>query len=118
MTDPNHASAGGVLGPVRELEEALAEVSKTRAASDARLEAARADAARLLDAAQDAAAVAVAERRRTVLGAAEDDATRISRQGDERAARVLADARAGMDAEVEAALALILPAAGDGDGEA
>jgi hypothetical protein len=46
-----------------------------------------------------------------VLGAAEDDTAEISRQGKESAARVLADARPGSAAVVEAALALILPAA-------
>lgn len=115
MTDTSEAPVTDVLGPVRELEEALAAASTKRAASEARLDAARADAARLLAAARDAAAAAVAERRRVVLGAADDDAATISRQGDERAARVLADARAGIDAAVEAALTLIVPAPGDAE---
>jgi vacuolar-type H+-ATPase subunit H len=101
-----------VLGSVRQLEGALEAASATRAASEARLEAARADASRLLAAALDDAAAVAAERRRVVLGAAEDDAAEIFRQGEENAARVLADARAGSAAAVEAALALILPVGG------
>jgi vacuolar-type H+-ATPase subunit H len=115
VTDTSETSVDGVLGSVRELEEALEAVSTTRAASDMRLEEARADAARLLAAARDATAAAVGERRRIVLGAAEDDAAKISREGDERAARVRADARAGIDAAVEAALALILPTVRDNE---
>jgi hypothetical protein len=115
VTDTSESPVNGVLGSVRQLEAALEAVSTTRAASESRLEGARADAVRLLAAARDAAAAAVAERRRIVLGAEEDDAAEISRQGDERAARVRADARAGTDAAVEAALALILPTAPDSE---
>jgi vacuolar-type H+-ATPase subunit H len=115
VTDPSGSPVSGVLGSVRQLEDALEAVSTTRAASEARIEEARADASRLLADARDAAAAAVAERRRIVLGAAEDDAAEISRQGDERAARVRADARAVNDSIVEAALALILPTADDSE---
>jgi vacuolar-type H+-ATPase subunit H len=115
VTDTSESSVDGVLGSVRKLEDALDAVSTARAASEARLAEARADAAHLLAAAWDAAAAAVAERRRIVVAAAEDDAAEISRQGDERAARVLADARDGRDAAVEAALALILPTAHDSE---
>ena len=112
MSETREPSVNGALGSVRQLEGALEATSSTRAASEARLEEARADASRLLAAARDDAAAAAAERRRVVLGAAEDDAAEISRQGEERAARVLAGARSGSAAAVEAALALILPTAG------
>ena len=112
MSDTREPPVSGGLGSVRQLEGALEAASTTRAASERRLEEARADALRLLAAARDAAAAATAERRRRALATAEDDAHEISRQGEERAARVLADARAGSAAAVEAALALILPTAG------
>jgi vacuolar-type H+-ATPase subunit H len=112
VIETREPSANGVLGSVRQLEGALEAASTTRAASEARLEEARADASRLLAAARDDAAAAVAERRRLGLAAADDDVTEISRQGQERVARLLAGARAGSPAAVEAALALILPTAG------
>ncbi len=112
MSETRDPSVNGVLGSVRQLEGALGATSATRAASEARLEEARAEASRRLAAARDDAAAAAAERRRVVLGAAEDDAAEISRHGKESAARLLADARAGSAAAVEAALALILPTAG------
>jgi vacuolar-type H+-ATPase subunit H len=112
MIETREPSVNGVLGSVRQLEGALKAASTTRAASERRLEEARADASRLLAAARDDAAAAAAERRRLALAAAEHDAAEISRQGEERAARVLADARAGTAAAVEAALVLILPTAG------
>jgi vacuolar-type H+-ATPase subunit H len=112
VSETREPSVNGVLGSVRQLEGALEASSATRAASEARLEEARAGAARRLAAARDDAAAAAAERRRVVLGAAEDDAAEISRQGEEGAARVLTDARAGSAAAVEAALDLILPAGG------
>ena len=111
MSETREPSVNGALGSVRQLEGTLEATSATRAASEARLEEARADASRLLAAARDDAAAAADERRRVVLGAAEDDAAEISGQGEELAARVLADARSG-SAAVEAALALILPTAG------
>jgi hypothetical protein len=112
MSETREPSVNGVLGSVRQLEGALEATSATRAASEARLEEARTEASRRLAAARDAAAAAAAERRRVVLAAAEDDAAEISRQGEESAARLLADARPGSAAAVEAALALILPTAG------
>jgi vacuolar-type H+-ATPase subunit H len=112
VSETREPSVNGVLGSVRQLEGTLEATSAARAASEARLEEARADASRLLAAARDDAAAAAAERRRVVLGAAEEDAAEISRQGEESAARLLADARAGSAAAVEAALALILPTAG------
>jgi len=115
VSDMHEPSVNGVLGSVRQLEGALEAVSTARAASDLRLDEARADASRLLATARAAAAVAAAERRRIALAAMEDDAAEISRQGEERAARVLADARAGSAAAVEAALALILPARGESE---
>jgi vacuolar-type H+-ATPase subunit H len=115
VSETREQSVNGALGSVRQLEGALEATSATRAASQARLEEARADASRLLAAARDDAAAAAAERRRVVLGAAEDDAAEISRQGKESAARLLADAWPGSAAAVEAALALILPAAGTGE---
>lgn len=116
MIETSEPSVNGVLGSVRQLEGALDAASTARAASERRLEEARADASRLLATARSTAAAAVVERRRIGLAAVEDDVAEISRRGEERAARVLADARAGSAAAVDAALALILPA--DGTSEA
>ena len=108
-------SVGGALGSVRRLEGALEAGSTAREAADARLREARSEAARVLAAAREDAASAAAERRRSVLAAAEDDAAAIHRQGEERAARVHAEAREQGDALVDAALALIVPPAREGD---
>jgi len=102
-------SAAGVLGSVRQLEQALESTATTRATSEGRLREARSEAARRVAAAQDEAAAAAAERRRVVLAAAEDDAAEITRRGAESATRVRADAEASCAAMVEAALSLILP---------
>jgi hypothetical protein len=102
----------GALASVRQLERALKATAATRAASEQRLEGARAAALRLLAAARKDAAAAASERRRVVLAAAEDDAIEIARAGAESAARVKADAGARCAEVVEAALALILPTPG------
>jgi vacuolar-type H+-ATPase subunit H len=102
----------GVLGSVRQLEQALEATAAIRAASETRVSEARSEASRRVAAARDEAAAAAAERRRVVLAAAEDDAAEISRRGAGSAARVRADAQVGCAAVVEAALALILPADG------
>jgi vacuolar-type H+-ATPase subunit H len=104
-------SVNGALTSVRQLERALEAASTKRAASEARVEKARADASRLLASARAAAADVAAERRRIVLGAADVDAAEISRQADEQAVRLRADAAASRGLVVKAALALILPAA-------
>lgn len=109
MSEKREPGINGVLGSVRQLEDALEGTSTMRAASEARLIEARAEASRLLAAARDAAEAAVAKRRRVVLAAAEDDAVEISRQGEERAAQVRAGAQVSCAAVVEAALAHILP---------
>ena len=109
-TDNETGSVTGALGSVRQLEGALEASATARAAAEAHLEAARAEASRLLAAATEDAAAAAAERRRVVLDAAEDDAAVIHRQGEERAARLRTDARARRQALVDEALALILPA--------
>ena len=110
MSAEREPPTAGALGSVRQLEGALEATSAAREASAARLGQARAEASRMLAAARTDAAAAVAERRRVVLGAAEDDAAEIQRRGQERADRVRADARDGRAALVEAALELILPA--------
>ena len=110
MSETLEPSVNGALGSVRQLERALEATSTKRAASEARVEKAHADATRLLDSARADADIVAAERRRLVLGAADADAAEISCQADERAARVRADARAGRGGAVEATLALILPA--------
>jgi vacuolar-type H+-ATPase subunit H len=112
VSEKRQRYVNGVLGSVRQLEGALEAASTTRAASEARLKEARSEASRLLAAARDAAAATATERRRVVLAAAEHDAAEISRQGEESAARLRADARVSRDAAVEAALAIILPARG------
>jgi hypothetical protein len=99
----------GVLGSVRQLEDALEATATMRAASDARLIEARSEASRLLAAGRDATAAAVAERRRVVLAATEDEAVEISRQGEESAGQVRAGAQVSCAAVVEAALAHVLP---------
>lgn len=115
MNDEDEPPGSTALGSVRQLEGALEAASTTRAESETRLEEARAGAARVIAAARDAAAAAVAERRRIALAAAEDDAAEMSRQGEARAARVLVDAGTSRAEAVEAALALILPAADAGE---
>jgi len=109
-------STTGVLGSVRQLEQALESTATIRAASETRLREARSEASRRVAAAQDEAAATAAERRRAMLAAAEADAAEISRAGAERATRIRADAQDRCAAVVEAALALILPA--DGKNEA
>lgn len=111
MSEAPQAPLHDSLVSVRELEQALEQNSERRAASEARVEDARAAALRLLAAARADAATEAEERRRIVLGAADADADEISRQGDERAARARMAARAGSAATVEA-LRLILPDAG------
>jgi len=110
MSEEQQPPAAGTLGSVRQLEGALEARSAAREASEARLEEARGEASRVLAVAGSDADAAVAERRRVVLAAAEDDAAEIHRGGEERAARVRADARASRTALVEAALELLLPA--------
>ena len=110
MSETLEPTVNGALGSVRQLEGALEATSTKRAASEDRVERARADASRLLVSARADADAVAAERRRIVLGAADADAAEISRQADERAARVRTDARAGRGGAVEAALGLILPA--------
>jgi vacuolar-type H+-ATPase subunit H len=109
MNEEREAHTAGAIGSVRQLEGALDAAATTRASSDTRLADARAEAARLLDAARADAAAAVAERRRVVLAAAEDDAAEIHRRGEETAARVRADAQSSRAAAVDAALAFVLP---------
>jgi vacuolar-type H+-ATPase subunit H len=100
----------GALGTVRQLEAALETGSAAREAAEARLQEARAEAARVLAATRDDAAAAAAERRRLVLGAAADEAAAIQREGEARATRLGATARERREAVVDAALAVILPA--------
>ena len=76
--------ATGALGSVRQLEGALEASSTARAAAEARLEAARSEASRLLAVAREDAVAAAAERRRSVLAAADDDAAAIHRRGRKR----------------------------------
>jgi hypothetical protein len=112
VSEKHERNVNGVLGSVRQLEDALESTSATRAASEARLIEARAGASRALVAARDATAAAVAERRRVVLAALEDEAAEICRQGEEGAARVRANAGISCAAVVDAALEHILPAEG------
>jgi hypothetical protein len=112
VSEKREQNVNGVLGSVRQLEDALEATSTTRASSEASLSEARLGASRLLAAARSATAAAVAERRRVVLAVVEDDAVEISRRGEERAAHVRAGAQVSCAAVVEAALALILPADG------
>ena len=101
----------GALGSVRQLEGALEASATARAAAEKLLEAARTEAARLLALAAEDAASAVTERRRAVLDAADDDAAAIQREAEARAAQLRAQADERQEFLVEAALALILPAA-------
>jgi vacuolar-type H+-ATPase subunit H len=112
VSEKHELGINGVLGSVRQLEDALEATATMRVASEARLSEARSEASRLLAAARDATAAAVAERRRVVLAATEDDAVEISRQGEESAAQVRARAQVSCAAVVEAALAHILPTNG------
>ena len=112
MTETVDPPVDGALSSVRQLERALESTSAKRAAAEARVEKARADASLLLASARADVEAAAAERRRVVLGAADADAAEISRQADEQAARLRADAAASRDLVVKAVLALILPATG------
>jgi hypothetical protein len=115
VSDNGTVSVDGALGSIRRLEQELELGSTARAAADARLRAARAEAARLLDAARVSAAAAAAERRLTILAAADDDAAAIEHDAEVDAARLRADARATREAAVDAALALILPGAAESE---
>jgi vacuolar-type H+-ATPase subunit H len=106
-------SVSGALGSVRQLEGALEASATARAAAESRVREARAEAARLLAEAREDSAAAAAERRRVVLDSAEEEAAAIQAEGEARAAGLRADARKRQEAAVEAALALILPAAGE-----
>jgi vacuolar-type H+-ATPase subunit H len=108
-------SADGVLGSVRQLEQALEATATTKAASERRLAEARDEASRRIAAARDEAAAAAAERRRVALAAVDSEAAGIVRRGAETATGLRADADAARAGLVEVALALILP--GDGNGE-
>lgn len=109
MSGRREPPLAAVLGPVRQLEAALESGSTARTASEARLREARDAAARRLEQANDEAVSTVAERRRVLFAAADDDAAEISRRGAELAAQARANARLQCTAVVEAALALILP---------
>jgi vacuolar-type H+-ATPase subunit H len=103
----------GTLGSIRQLEEALEARSHANVAAETRLEAARTEASRILASAREEAAAAVAQRRRQALDAAADDVAAIGRAAEETAARVRRDARQHRSATVDAAVTLVLPAAGE-----
>ena len=107
--DHEAESVSAALGSVRRLEGALEASSAERAAAETRLQAARSEASHLVATAREDAAAAVAARRRHVLESAERDAARIQRDGEERAAELLARARRSRKAVVETAVTLVLP---------
>ena len=110
-SDHEPAALAGTLESIRQLEEALEAGSRAHVAADARLEAARMEASRILASAREEAGAAVATRRRHVLDAAEADAAAIRRGGEETAAGLRSAARQHRSATVDAAVALVLPSA-------
>ena len=103
------AASGETLGSIRQLEEALEAGSAAAALAEARLEDARAAAARILAEAREEAVASAAGHRRTVLDEAAREVEAIRRAGEERAARLRADARERRAGAVDVARTLILP---------
>ena len=81
MTAPNGASATGALDAVRRLELVLGERTVARDASAVGLDAARAEAERLLADAQEAGSEAGRRRRAELLAEAETEASAIRAAG-------------------------------------
>ncbi len=112
MNEPTNASNGqGALASIRQLEQALAEEATTRTVATRRLEAARAEAVGILEAAKQHAAAASAERRRQALEAAELEAAGVHARAEADAAELRTTSAGVLDATVAAALALVLPGA-------
>jgi hypothetical protein len=85
MTTPNGLPYVGALDAVQRIEAALTERDAARAASDDALDAAHAEAERLLAAARVAGTRAGEERRATILAQAHADAEAIRSRGDAEA---------------------------------
>jgi hypothetical protein len=88
MTTPNGLPYLGALDAVQRIETALTERDAARAASDDALDAAHAEAERLLSAARVAGTRAGEERRVTLLARAHADAETIRSHGDAEAQRL------------------------------
>jgi hypothetical protein len=106
-TSPGDGALGSVLG----LERALESEQATAAHAETRIEQARQEAEALLVAARERAGRRSAERKSSVIAAAEAEARAARGEADAAAARLRAKADAVEAAFVDAALALLLPAA-------
>jgi hypothetical protein len=85
VTNPNGLPYAGALEAVKRIENALTERDATREETDAELNAARAEAERLLAAAHVAGTRAADERRDALLASAHADAEMIRAAGDAEA---------------------------------
>jgi vacuolar-type H+-ATPase subunit H len=101
----------GTLASIRQLERALAEEATTRTAATDRLQAARVEAASILETAKQNAAAASTERRRQALAAADREAAEIHARAEAAATELRKTSARVLDATVEAALALVVPGA-------
>ena len=106
-TSPGDGALGSVLG----LERALESEQATAEHSETRIEQARQEAAALLVAARERAGRRSAKRKSSLIAAAEAEERAAGADADAAAARLRANAEAVEAAFVEAALALLLPAA-------
>ncbi|MPZ83620.1 MAG: hypothetical protein GEV28_25805 [Actinophytocola sp.] len=88
MTGPNGLPYAGALDAVQRIETALTERDAAREASDSALDAAHAEAERLLSAARVAGTRAGEERRVAMLAGAHADAEAIRSDGDAEARRL------------------------------
>jgi hypothetical protein len=109
MTAPSHAAPRGALEAVQRLESALEEQHAASDVAAAALDAARAEAERLLAAGRDAGADAGRRRRDALLAEAEADAAAIRAAGETEARDVLERVAAGRDDLVAALTAQLFP---------
>jgi len=112
MTDGNGLPFAGALGAVREIEAAIQARDTARDAADGELEAARAEAERLLVEARREGAAAGHDRHEAILATAQADAAAIRAAGLATAARVVDRARAQAPDVVAMLLPLLLPQEG------
>jgi hypothetical protein len=107
MTGPHGLPYAGAWDAVKRIETALSERDAAHEASDSEMDAARAEAARLLSAARLAGTRAGAERRAAMLAQAQADAEVIRSHGDVEARQLgkrLSTERDRLAAELTAVL--------------
>jgi vacuolar-type H+-ATPase subunit H len=108
MTASSPSSPSGALEAVRELEPALEDDHDAQAVAGTAVDAARAEAERLLAAARRAGTEAGRRRRAAVLAEAEAEASAIRAAGESEAAELLARVAACRDDLVADLTALLL----------